>query len=619
LLQDPATAADDIEEYVARNASFAERERDEEIDGRRELAMAARLKALTGKYRRIVFVCGLAHWHPLLDLLQDSRLEPALGAALPQMDAGEFRRVILHPLMAIHHLDTFPVFANHYEDYRRNAQQRAAYRETWDWDGVFHQMLETTYRQHFIPAEEEGEQLDRALEDWEAKPDFERMLANICTLRQRKTPDIFSALSVAQSVMSESFSRKLSETFMDIQWVTPATYRDLPILAPSRESTGPGRQNPPPAHGFRAELMYRDGRISDPFYVQSFPGRRGLPMKTIPFNWQWNGAPAPFIPPISEPDDGRESWVPTEDLINALLFQAVRVARNQGGATRRVEPFQGSLLDGIDVKTTLRSAARAEKQIFVRSERRHRLGVSTSDEDIDAFPVVWIFRRMIPNELEWICSADKLKVLSEYVGEAEWDAAGLPYEGYMFTSVAAVTETRTDPDLTKPGYEVNAHTIVGKLSFWPQCSRSRTAEWAIETKLARNPVTPDGDFQDLLAYYRERFGFEPGDYPWHVTLIRMAIPVAKKAVTIVAPDGYVLPRVVHDEAAIRRVEVRVAPLSYFPSEVLRRISRVVFLPVLRREYDPDAEIDYPVFPEHVERYFNEPRDTYRHLIHAKWH
>jgi hypothetical protein len=336
----------------------------------------------------------------------------------------------------------------------------------------------------------------------------------------------------------------------------------------------------------------------------------------IPISWEWKNAPPPYVPPPN--DDTTETWVPTEDLINALLFRAVRIAREQGGGPK-IEAFEGSLLDGVDMKETLRSAARGEDQIFVRADRRQRIRFLPSDEDIDGFPVVWIFRLMEGPQLTWKFSADELSKLSAGALSDQWMAAGLERAGYMVTSVAAVTDSHTDDKLSTPDYKVITETIVGKLSYWPQCCESRTAEWAVETRLARNPVCSSPSFESLSECYRERYALEVGDLSWHVTLIRMAIPLAKKAITVVAPDGYVLPGIVYQEAALKRIQVRVVPLSYFPSEVLRRMSHLVWLPVLRREFDQAAQIDFPVFPEHVIRHFNEPLDAYRRLIPAKWH
>lgn len=610
MLQDPAlAAADGFEDYVARNGTFAELQRDEEVDGRREMAMAARLKALSEKHSRIVFVCGLAHWQTLLKLLHTKELAPASYPEVSTPELSVFQRVIMHPMLAIYHVDTFPVFSCVYEeDVRRNASRKPTkYARARDRQEVFLDMLQEAYLKQFV-TETSGEQLDRVIEDWEAKDDFEQLLRNYCLLRQRQTPDCYSALTVAQGVMSKNFCDTLAQTFMEVEWAKPEDFPGLPILGLS-PSPSPSNQR------LRAELIDPDGKSSEGFFVESLPGRTGFLMN-IPIAWSWKNAPPPYVEGGN--DGSKETWVPTEDLINAFLFRAARVAREER-AGPQIEAFEGSLLDGVDVKSTLRSAARGEDQVFVRADARQQVRLISSEADLEGFPVVWIFRLMMGVE-EWKLSADSLMRLSTQPDVSEqWTAAGLETDGSMITSLAAVINSHEDVELSTPDYSVTTDTIVGKLSFWPQCCEKRTAEWALETKLTRNPVCDYATFEGLCEYFRERYALELGDSSWDIALIRMAIPFANKAITVVAPDGYELPLVVRQEAAAKRIQVRVVPLSYFPSDVLRRMSHLVWLPVLRREFDEEAQIDVPVYPEHVKRHFNEPMNAYRRLIPAKWH
>ena len=614
MLQDIASATGTVEDYVFRNEVFAEQQRDEEIDSRRELAIAARLKGLAQKHKRIVFAGGLAHWKRLRSLLADASLKPASYPSLVDSDLELFTRVILDPLLAVHHLDTFPDIASFYEDDRRIASPRkTAHRSERDCHHIFQNKLVETYCSYFIPGDA-SEQLDRDQEDWEALDTFERMLENLSILRQRRTPDIFTILASARNVMSEGFQRKLANAFMDIDWASPSDNPELPVLRPSPRSDERGPAPSAPNSTLRTELLDARGWCSQPFYVQTLPSRCSISMNII--DWEWPEGPHAPIPPATA---GTETWVPTEDLINVFLFRAVRVARSQDSGPR-VERFEGSLLDGVDLKSTLRSAARGEDQIFVRSDPRKQVRVSSSDEDadLDGFPVVWLFRLAEgTTQWEWKYSADALTDLRDEL-PSDWEDAGMPTDGVMLTSVAAVTDEQQDADLSRGDYVVTSNTIIGKLSYWPQCCKRRTAGWAIETKLKRNPVCQDAEIECLAQRYRQEYGIDIGNDPWHIKLIRMAIPFAKKGMTLVAPDRFTVPSSISQEVARRQVQLRVVPLSYFPADVLRRMSRVFWLPVLRREFD-DSGIDYPVFPEHVTRHFSERMDSYRRLIAKKWH
>ena len=96
----------------------------------------------------------------------------------------------------------------------------------------------------------------------------------------------------------------------------------------------------------------------------------------------------------------------------------------------------------------------------------------------------------------------------------------------------------------------------------------------------------------------------------------MAIPYALESVTIVAPDGYAFPRIVHDHASRLGKELRFVPMSYFPADGVRRVTNYVMCPTLGRTPD---EQDLPIYPEHVHRHFNERVDCYRHLLPSSWH
>jgi len=223
-------------------------------------------------------------------------------------------------------------------------------------------------------------------------------------------------------------------------------------------------------------------------------------------------------------------------------------------------------------KATLRSANRGEDRIFVRQAVGSRAWFPGADDDVEGFPFIWILRLMDNAKVSWKFSYDSLSELRTYLGHStRWDQAGLASRGYMISSVIPVTNCRTDDELSIPkkNYHVKRDDRIGQLSYHPDCSKRAAALWAETSRLERDPVCSPS-FADLCRLYRERFGLEFEGQPWHQTLVRLAIPFAKKAITVIAPDGYSIPSFVHREAASRRVEIRQVPLSYFPTEALRK-------------------------------------------------
>jgi hypothetical protein len=601
MLPDPAIASQDMASYVAQNGGFSEHHRDEEIDHRREVAMAARLKSLAAKHKKIVFVCGLAHWRCIRTLVDDSGIAPAIFPVDEPLNYRLFQRVIVHPSLAIHYIDTFPAYAEVYEDCRRHVSRRHKYHQELDVHRLFNDMLLSAYEKYFIKAKDTGEQIDRCFEDLEAKNDFEQLLWNLTTIRQRKTPDIFTTLSAAQGIMSSMFCKILGEVLMKSRWVQPDAFPDLPILAPSPSPAGTP---------VRAEYVEPNGNRSRWFYLHSIPARSGIPI-SIPVPWEWKCMPKKIVE--RERDGIIANWLPLEALFTAYSLRAVSVAQEDQSQSH-TEPFEGSIQDGFEMKSTLRSAARGEDRIFVRVGRRKPQTQAEGGDEMDGFPLVWIFRLMESASISWKFSSDGFRLLRvNSKNKAMWDKYDLNYR--FISSLMAVTGSHIDQHLSRNGYNVISETRVGQLSYHPQCCVKRTAEWAMETHFSRNPYCPEATFEILSKFYRERFSFEIGDYPWHVNLIRMAIPYATKAVTVAAPDGYVLPSVAYQEAARKGVQLRIVPLSFFPAMALRKMSELTWMPTLDRTND---EIDLPTYPEHVHRHYNEPVDTNLRLIPPKW-
>ncbi|MEK6259786.1 MAG: hypothetical protein AABP62_14300 [Planctomycetota bacterium] len=603
LLQDPTSMQNfSLPEYVERNDAYAEMQRDDVVDARREFAMAARLKTILREHKQVLYVCGLAHWTRMCELLRAAEPQPAPVIEARSQPSMLYRRVVVHPIMAIHHLDTFPAFATDYEQARVHMRAVNEPRHRLNLAEIFQSLVKAAYEDHFGLADE-SDQLKRSLGDWEARGDFEQLLRNLCTLRHRSIPDLITAMQVAQSVMSEPFCRVFAEKLMTFNWVSPNQdrFQGLPILAPA-----PSAADQPQ----RAEFVDRDGNRSPAFFVSDLPDGDSIPI-SVPIPWEWDSEPPP--PPGKRRDGGSSNWIPIDTLMTALSFRAVRVAREQS-THQRVEAFAGSLLGGVDMKATLRSATRGEDRLYVRTTPPRITAANAKSEDVEGFPFVWIFRLAPQKEVGYKLSTDNLTTFKEYVTPG--DDLDFDRSRYMVSSVIAVTGDQQAPELSQSDYEVIHNERVGQLCFQPDCSVRKAAEWAVKTNLESNPVLSFANSHALHTFYKHKFQLDLGDSPWHVALVRMAIPFARRAVTIVTPDGYTFPPQVYEEAARRQVELRVVPLSYFPTESLRTISHIYWLPTLGR--NKDDEYNLPIYPPHVLRHFREPVDVYHRLIPKEW-
>lgn len=115
----------DLDDYTRHGERFT-LIRDPYIDFRRETAMAARLKILLSRHKKVLFVGGLAHWTSITALLGDDAVRPAELLIRNSKPPG--KRVIIHPSMAVNYMDHFPVMSTLYEAWREFEQAERIYR-----------------------------------------------------------------------------------------------------------------------------------------------------------------------------------------------------------------------------------------------------------------------------------------------------------------------------------------------------------------------------------------------------------------------------------------------------------------------------------------------------------
>lgn len=201
--------------------------------------MAARLKTVLDRHRRVVFTCGLAHWEALQNRLRDTELAPAPVEPNPSSPQADFRRAVVHPTMALYHCDVFPAVVDRYEMHRlAEPTSNTALRENRvNVSKLFLDILQHGYRLN-AAKHVNANQLDRLAEDWEARMDFERLTANLSMLSNQQVPDIMTVLSAADGCLSEPFRRTIGEAFMEADWVTREEFPDLDVLLPAERRRG---------------------------------------------------------------------------------------------------------------------------------------------------------------------------------------------------------------------------------------------------------------------------------------------------------------------------------------------------------------------------------------------
>jgi hypothetical protein len=627
IIQDPIEAQSKLSEYVKRNKKFCEACRDRVVDDRRELAMASRLKALLSRHKRVLFTGGLAHWRNIHSLLSDETLRPA--SEFKTDKSISFMRVLVHPLLATHQMDIFPSVTSWYEDNRRTVPRSSSVWREVNFDDFFKKHLEATYRSYFIEGKS-AEQIDRKLEDYHGVEDFERFLANLCTLRQRLVPDMFTALEASEAMMSSLFCESLAKTLMDYDkgWARPSEWPTLNIIGPvpltsSEESWL--------RVGQKAELLVPSCELIDgldggsylrtePFYISCMPDNEG---RTVHIHnpWVW-----PNEPPIERekpPSWHSRVWPPCDNRLFAFSFQAAEVATNSFHEPL-VNYFEGSLYDGVDIKATLRSAARGENRIYVKDNTLHFNSVKL--DEINPEPTVFIFSSPDDNgPATWNCLYAGFEEIGKYVKDLNRFENFISKKGSCFVSSVNFFE-RHHPEDHLNMFVRELRLLKGSIVFGNPCLTSvQAARWLENSKFSCCPSysrddrvglaeiyhevnnsLPNGtDIDDgfiyLIKMYRERHNIAIDIRDWPTALIQFAIPYAKQRIVVVTPDHFVVGAVAACDARRYGKQLDVLPLSYFSAGDVRKARQQYIVEVL----DEDGH----EFPPELERLFGEPKDA----------
>jgi len=589
MIQDPVLAQGNLADYVRRNASACVPHRDAVIDGRRETVMAARLKRLLQQYRRVLFTCGIGHWQELCARLSDPDLRPAIDPI--QSGQELFIRVLVAPSLAIHQMDLFPELTTCYESLRKLPPEAAG--RLMDFN--------TFCRAKLAAACECAEPENR-----EATAAFSQFLTNLSLVNQCRVPDLFMTLHAAQAMISPAFASRLGEVLVHdaLDWAKPEQWPNLPYLCGAQTGSTSARFS---AQDGQAELKNQEGQRSAPFFLSHMSEGANqrivgnfLPLrdhdsdkkdrkKTIGFANAWN-------------------WPPCETLLYGTAYAAAEMA-DQNTRTRCAEPFAGSLHDGVDVKATLRAIIRNDHRIQIKSTSA-KLGSNQIAADGDE-PTVFIFERAENvRDGNWsLMTAGNRECIREFIrNRARFDRV-MRQKGEAFVVNMNYGCSREPAERLKPHVSdlryLYGVVLFGSLSLNPK----QSAQWLEECNYTRCPILRSSSMSYLIEHYRCEHKMELEHEPWSSTLIRLAIPYAKRRLIVVTSHPQSIPAIAFREASVRGINLKLLPLTQFPRERIEAIRNQYFV------YPRDVnELDYS---EEVQAAFGESPRKHLELLPAR--
>ena len=593
--RDPLAARGDLAAYLRALGRQADQARDEHTDGRRELVMAARLKALLMRHDRVLFTGGLGHWASLCRLLADDGLAPA--REVPQDGPVRYQRVLVHPRQALAHMDLFPRLTAAYEAARQPVTRDRARREDLDFQDQFRHCLEAAFRRY---AESAG-----SAESNHGLVGYTQYLLNVCLLAQCLVPDIATALAAARSMMPGAFVQILADTLMDFDWASSARFGDLPIIGPDAATRPRAGQTAarsvmktpvPESAGDQPE--YAD---SAPFYVAPLHGDQGPGLAECA--WRWEEEPT-----SSTREPWRYGynfvWPPCENLFYASIYEAINLA--DGGAKEcRTEPFAGTLYDGIELKASLRSVISGKPQLFVKRTLKRPLRRVVGEPVAPSYtptlelqPTVFIFSH--PTEapdLSWeILNAGTAEIyddLSER-GKRFFRATVTQGENLFIESIHYAEDVPLPPEM--PPWVRGLRRLHGSVRFGNPCVNfHQSATWLEKGRFKAAPVlSGPWRIERALALYRQRHHLAIDPRDWRNALILFALPYAltTRRVVVVCPETFRIGTEVRREAQRRKIALFTLPLAHFPAARIEQIRRQYSVMAAQggKEFPPELEL-----------------------------
>ncbi|MFZ4455984.1 MAG: hypothetical protein ACOYOT_07160 [Bacteroidales bacterium] len=590
-IEDSHSAHDDSIAYGKRIMKYSDAVRDQTIDINRETFMVAGLKHCLTNHNKVLFTCGMAHWKSIVNLLDDSRVLPFPVYEISE--GKEFERVIIHPTLASSHMFILPQLTFDYEANRYPVTVKNKNPQTIDPEKLIRTCLDevyTTYTSDLQPSEFNL----HGSASWINIGQYEQYLYHLTAIRQLKIPDFHTMLTAADGMMDDTFCRILSNQIMDVNptWTSPNDFPKLPVISPSDSTEGHKEKR----SNRRTKVMVSRKSNKKRFqwdeseFYTSMPNESGIYTNDINKKWKWSSAPK--NKKNERGSHGSEwIWPPCESLLYGLAYKAAEISRMNQNRFNQSSAFDGSLEGGIDVKATMRSIIRNERKIYV-SKLNSGLEQSIFD-GINPDPFVFIFPETTDlKNADWnffIAGSD----LKNHVKDKELFEKITKEQGDVHIASILIGEQVEAPEQYKKLFTTMSRTY-GTVMFGNPCINVRQSViWLESSRYKCCPIVFSRNLQSILEYYEYNFNIEIDLENWEEALIRMAIPFAKKEVTIIAGDEFRFTERVRVEAERKRVSLNVVSYSNFSTKQLEEARNRFIIKTLDKaglQFPPETEI-----------------------------
>jgi len=325
----------------------------------------------------------------------------------------------------------------------------------------------------------------------------------------------------------------------------------------------------------------------------------------IPYEWDYIRE----VQKSSTFDLTNHTWLPWDRLITYLSYEAMKNSMRKQKVKKAVV-FEGSTLDGIDLKATIREYSKGKDEVYVRDFSKENV---REVNPFDGYPIVWILQTGEHRGAEWSVLYEPFSYMEKYIRNKEHAKNVKKDQGSYMVAIISYGHRERKSSVLSMNSEITTEYCHGILSFQPICwTNKQYARWAELTGYKRNPFCEisfigNGISGKLDALYRKRLGVEIKELDWATTLILFALPFSKDVLTVVIPDDYRIDGVVYEKAKKCGVEICTSSLSAFSREEIERLSLCYLVPTI--VHDPEC-----IYSEEIEKATGELQTDNIHLV-----
>ncbi|OGP50290.1 MAG: hypothetical protein A2Y79_00940 [Deltaproteobacteria bacterium RBG_13_43_22] len=352
----------------------------------RERTMASHALRLNHQYQRVLLVCGLAHWSGIVQQLDKN----------PELPLGRQKRsgVIVGYLKESSSreiLSEFPFLQGIYEKERASSGPLNSALLHLDRTVIQKELLIQAGKEHLKNSREKVEAHQTAM--------LRKFARNLALLQGGLSPDFYQLLIAARGMVNDNFAYEVWE--LGSRYPFQETAPLLPEIEVTAEDL---RLNQKQIRFYRRFRTFRRRLVPVPFKKRSTPAEKEENKK------HWTGRYICSFPPEDIRVEGLGDYVKKK--VRGVLSQE----------QVRVIPFSASLLDGLDIRETLRQVT--EQKFYVREEIqvRGRVGsvvfVFHEDEPTEGKP------EQFPWKLTWLGEHNQESDMAFYATPAGEDVVG---------------------------------------------------------------------------------------------------------------------------------------------------------------------------------------------------